>query len=82
MGVPAAVPLSWEGVRMSVRSRPTCPRCRSLLRTERDVYGTYSSCLMCGYVHEWGRPPADLRSAAAPAPGQRRREPSHGRRKL
>lgn len=29
----------------------TCPRCRgTMLPVQRDLYGEYRSCLMCGYV--------------------------------
>ena len=35
-----------------------CPRCRGRVRRERDRYGSYLTCLLCGYTHE-------LTSAAA-----------------
>ena len=53
-----------------------CPRCRGRLFASQDSYGAYRSCLACGFVHELVSGPAiDL--LADPAPGQRRREPSH-----
>ena len=58
-----------------------CPRCRGRLLAGRDSHGAYSSCLACGFVHEWVSGPAiDL--LAHTAPGQRRREPSHKGRQL
>lgn len=27
-----------------------CPRCRGDLREEGDLYGTYISCMQCGYT--------------------------------
>ena len=29
-----------------------CPRCRGRVHQERDSYGSYLSCLMCGYTRE------------------------------
>ena len=53
-----------------------CPRCRGRLFVSQDSYGAYSSCLACGFDHERVSGPAiDL--LVDPAPGQRRREPSH-----
>ena len=58
-----------------------CPRCRGRLFTGQDSYGAYSSCLACGFVHELVSGPAiDL--LPDPAPGRRRREPSHNGRQL
>jgi hypothetical protein len=59
-----------------------CPRCRGSMLTERDWYGSYSTCIACGYVHEWVSGPAiDLPSDDGPA-RQRRRQPSHGKLRL
>jgi hypothetical protein len=50
--------------------------------TERDWYGAYSTCIACGYVHEWVSSPAiDLPTDEGPA-RQRRRQPSHGKLRL
>jgi len=27
-----------------------CPRCKGDLHTDRDIYGTYTVCLQCGYM--------------------------------
>ncbi len=60
-----------------------CPRCRGRLFTSHDVYGAYSSCLACGYVHEWVSGPAvTLPDDTAGGTRQRRREPSHGKQRL
>ena len=32
--------------------RQTCPRCKDKLRIERDEYGWYSECIMCGYMYD------------------------------
>jgi hypothetical protein len=61
----------------------SCPRCRGRLSTAQDWAGTYSSCLLCGYVYEWGALPAQVAAAAVadadhPAPHRRLRSPSHG----
>ncbi len=59
-----------------------CPRCRGSMLSESDLYGSYSSCISCGYVHEWVSSPAiDLPDESA-APRQRRRQPSHGKLRL
>ena len=60
-----------------------CPRCRGRLFTGRDVYGIYSTCLACGFVREWVSGPAlDLPDDIAAKGRQRRRDPSHGRKRL
>ena len=62
-----------------------CPRCNGRLYTVRDWAGTYSSCMICGYVHEWCTPIAVgvvEDGTGTRAPRQRRREPSHGRSRL
>ncbi len=30
----------------------TCPRCKGDVRIDRDEYGWYEECLMCGYHHD------------------------------
>lgn len=30
-----------------------CPKCRGSMLVEEDSYGAYSTCLSCGYVHEY-----------------------------
>jgi len=69
-------------MRLSALPRP-CPRCSGHLIHADDAYGGYSSCLRCGFVHEWVSGPA-VKLPADPTPGsrQRRREPSHGRQLL
>lgn len=64
-----------------------CPRCRNALITARDWAGTYSSCLICGYVYDWGAAPIAPPVAAAPTADttlrpRRVRAPSHGTRAL
>jgi len=61
-----------------------CPRCRGSMIAERDWYGTYSSCLSCGYVHEAVSPPAIelLEEDENGRVRQRRRQPSHGKLRL
>jgi hypothetical protein len=29
-----------------------CPRCRGRLATERDRFGVYETCFMCGYARD------------------------------
>jgi hypothetical protein len=60
---------------------PACPRCRGKLFTARDQHGTYSSCLGCGFVHEWLSGPAVTRPDEG-EDGRRRRTPTHGRHRL
>lgn len=60
-----------------------CPRCRGSMVNERDLYGAYSSCICCGYVHEWVTSPAiDLPVEGEGPTRQRRRQPSHGKLRL
>ena len=62
-----------------------CPRCNGRLYATRDWAGTYSSCMICGYVHEWSSPIGIALAEEGTATGarrQRRREPSHGRSRL
>ncbi len=60
-----------------------CPRCRGSMILERDWYGSYSSCIACGYVHEAvAAPTIDLRAGVEGLPRQRRRQPSHGKLRL
>ena len=33
-------------------SLKACPRCRGDLHTNRDLYGSYSQCLQCGYMKD------------------------------
>jgi hypothetical protein len=50
---------------------------------EADWYGSYSSCLTCGYVYEFGAIAEDLQSEEGSEPHrQRRRQPSHGKLRL
>ena len=61
----------------------SCPRCRGSMITERDLYGAYSSCIACGFVHEWVSSPAiDLPDDSDGSTRQRRRQPSHGKLRL
>ena len=58
----------------------SCPRCGGRLFHGRDSYGGYSSCMACGFVHEWVSGPAvELPEEGS---GRRKREPSHGRQLL
>jgi hypothetical protein len=58
----------------------SCPRCTGRLVHADDAYGGYSSCLCCGFVHEWVSGPAiALRGKQRPENRQRRREPSHAK---
>jgi hypothetical protein len=51
---------------------------------ERDWYGSYSTCISCGFVHEMvSSPPIDLLDDEdSTSPRQRRRQPSHGKLRL
>jgi hypothetical protein len=51
---------------------------------ERDWYGSYSTCICCGYVQEAVSSPAiDLMLEDEEGHGrQRRRQPSHGKLRL
>jgi DNA-directed RNA polymerase subunit M/transcription elongation factor TFIIS len=60
-----------------------CPRCRGSMILEEDWYGSYSSCLSCGYVYEFGAIAEDLQNEEGSEPHrQRRRQPSHGKLRL
>jgi hypothetical protein len=61
-----------------------CPRCSGAMISERDWYGSYATCLSCGFVHEMvSSPPIDLLDDEDSAsPRQRRRQPSHGKLRL
>ena len=60
-----------------------CPRCRGSMLTERDMYGSYSSCISCGYVHEWVALPAiEIPVETEGSTRLRRRQPSHGKLRL
>ncbi len=51
--------------------------------TERDWYGSYSTCISCGFVHEMLSSPAiDLPDDDDSGTRQRRRQPSHGKLRL
>jgi hypothetical protein len=60
----------------------SCPRCRGRLFHTGDVYGEYSSCWGCGFVHEWLRDPALQLPDESDGVRRRRRAPSHGKRAL
>ena len=62
----------------------TCPRCRGSMIIERDWYGSYSTCICCGFVKEAVSSPAiDLMLEEDESHGrQRRRQPSHGKLRL
>ena len=50
---------------------------------EEDWYGSYSSCLSCGYVYEFGAIAEDPQGAEGSEPHrQRRRQPAHGKLRL
>ena len=60
-----------------------CPRCRGSMIPERDWYGTYATCLACGYVHEPNRTPAQQevildQQEKEREKRERSRRPSHG----
>ena len=56
-----------------------CPRCSGRLFHGRDAYGGYSSCVCCGFVHEWVSAPAIDLPADPDGGRRRRRQPSHGK---
>ncbi len=62
----------------------TCPRCRGQMFVERDLHGTYGSCIICGYVHDvLIGPPIDFAAEEASRPPRiRRRGPSHAQSRL
>jgi hypothetical protein len=59
-------------------------RCSGSMTIERDWYGSYSTCICCGYVREAVSSPAiDLMLEDEEGSGrQRRRQPSHGKLRL
>ena len=58
----------------------SCPRYSGRLFHGRDPYGGYSSCMACGFVHEWVAGPAiDLPEQGS---GRRRRDPKSGKLRL
>jgi len=61
-----------------------CPRCTGSMIIERDWYGSFSTCICCGYVREAVSSPAiDLMLEDEEGHGrQRRRQPSHGKLRL
>ena len=61
-----------------------CPRCNGSMIIERDWYGSYSTCICCGYVREAVSSPAiDLMLEDEEGHSrQRRRQPSHGKLRL
>lgn len=60
-----------------------CPRCRGAMIPERDWYGSYSTCIACGFVRDMlSSPPIDLLAEERNPSRQRRRQPSHGRLRL
>ena len=63
----------------NLTDQPTthCPRCRGLMRAESDRYGSFSTCLTCGYVYEPGMAIADIEELEEEE-SRRRRQPSHG----
>lgn len=69
---------------MTISTAPpqVCPRCRGSMIMERDWYGSYSTCICCGYVYEFGGiTPEELEQSENPS-RQRRRQPSHGKLRL
>ena len=30
----------------------TCPKCKGTIYLEKDTYGIYEDCAMCGYTHD------------------------------
>ena len=61
-----------------------CPRCQGSMIVERDWYGSYSTCICCGYVREAVSSPAiDVMLEDEEGHSrQRRRQPSHGKLRL
>jgi len=63
-----------------------CPRCRGRMIPEVDKYGTYATCLTCGYVHESNLTPAQQevkqdQQEKDRGERERSRKPTHGRGK-
>jgi hypothetical protein len=65
--------------RPSLHRLPACPRCRGTLLTAADRFGTYSSCLGCGFVHEWLTGPV-LGLSTEVGARRWRRQPFHRKR--
>ena len=61
-----------------------CPRCSGSMIIERDWYGSFSTCICCGYVREAVSSPAiDLMLEDEEGHGRQRcRQPSHGKLRL
>jgi hypothetical protein len=63
-----------------------CPRCRGFVTIERDLAGTYGSCMMCGYVQDVGAAAdetSEREERMAATPGRRRYHfPRHGGSRL
>ena len=61
-----------------------CIRCSGSMIIERDWYGSYSTCICCGFVREAVSSPAiDLMlEDEEGGTRQRRRQPSHGKLRL
>jgi len=82
---PLGDPAKGRGFEVAMQAAPprVCPRCRGSMIMEEDWYGSYSSCLCCGYVHEFGAMAVEELQAEEGAPHrQRRRQPSHGKLRL
>ena len=69
---------------MATQTAPprVCPRCRSSMILERDWYGTYITCIACGYVYEFGATSLEELAQEQNPLRQRRRQPSHGKLRL
>ncbi len=68
---------------MQAPSPTNCPRCRGSMLREEDWYGTYSTCLSCGFVREVGAVATlELENEFNEEHRQRRRQPSHGKLRL
>ena len=48
-----------------------CPRCQGDMHQNRDMYGEYRECLMCGYMTDI-RKPSLFGMELAPAPVQKK----------
>lgn len=48
-----------------------CPRCQGDMHQNRDMYGEYRECLMCGYMADL-RKPGFFGVEVAPAPVQKK----------
>ena len=68
---------------MQTAQATNCPRCSGSMLMEEDWYGAYSTCLSCGYVHEFEAiATLDLEEEVSEGQRQRRRQPSHGKLRL